>query len=258
MSVPRKTTIAMKPSVSPTPCWNARGISARGILAATPTKNEPRASAMNAGILTHVIRMTTRATPRNATRSNGPASTGGKVCRAYNVLVGLTRRSVSILGACVVLAGAVTTSAGREPQNGRAWPPPVHRAPTSSPVLSPEDEMKTFFLPRGYRVELVASEPMIEEPVLVDFDLAGRLWVVEMPAYMRDSEGEIAFASHEARKGGLPPCPPFSAGSLTEEACIARLRVRRTVACHRGSCILHRGGRGDTHPSGVDLSPVRG
>ncbi len=46
--------------------------------------------------------------------------------------------------------------------------------------------MKTFFLPRGYRVELVASEPMIEEPVLVDFDLAGRLWVVEMPAYMRD------------------------------------------------------------------------
>ena len=53
-------------------------------------------------------------------------------------------------------------------------------------MLSPEDEMKTFFLPRGYRVELVASEPMIEEPVLVDFDLAGRLWVVEMPAYMRD------------------------------------------------------------------------
>ena len=85
----------------------------------------------------------------------------------------LPERSLSILGACVVLAGAVTTSAGREPQNGRTWPPPVHRAPTSSPVLSPEDEMKTFFLPPGYRVELVASEPMIEEPVLVDFDLDG-------------------------------------------------------------------------------------
>ena len=32
--------------------------------------------------------------------------------------------------------------------------------------------MKTFFLPPGYRVELVASEPMIEEPVLIDFGSA--------------------------------------------------------------------------------------
>ena len=98
----------------------------------------------------------------------------------------------------------MTTSAGREPQNGRTWPPPVHRAPTSSPVLSPEDEMKTFFLPRGYRVELVASEPMIEEPVLIDFDLAGRLWVVEMPGYMRDmaATGERRAARTRQRARG--------------------------------------------------------
>ena len=30
--------------------------------------------------------------------------------------------------------------------------------------------MKTFFLPPGYRVELVASEPMIQDPVLIDWD----------------------------------------------------------------------------------------
>ena len=46
--------------------------------------------------------------------------------------------------------------------------------------------MKTFFLPPGYRVELVAAEPMIQEPVLVDFDPQGRLWVVEMLGYMQD------------------------------------------------------------------------
>jgi mono/diheme cytochrome c family protein len=46
--------------------------------------------------------------------------------------------------------------------------------------------MKTFFLPPGYRVELVASEPLIQEPVLVDFDPEGRLWVVEMLGYMPD------------------------------------------------------------------------
>ena len=46
--------------------------------------------------------------------------------------------------------------------------------------------MKTFFLPPGYHVELVASEPMIEEPVLIDLDPQGRLWVVEMLGYMQD------------------------------------------------------------------------
>src|SRR5262245_35925638 len=55
-----------------------------------------------------------------------------------------------------------------------------------SPVLSPEAEMKTFALPDGYRVELVASEPMIEDPVLIDWDLEGRLWAIEMPGYMVD------------------------------------------------------------------------
>jgi glucose/arabinose dehydrogenase/HEAT repeat protein len=72
------------------------------------------------------------------------------------------------------------------PQTTGAWPPALHAAPTASPVLSPEDAMKRFFLPPGYRVELVASEPMIEEPVLVDFDPDGRLWVIEMRGYMPD------------------------------------------------------------------------
>ena len=76
--------------------------------------------------------------------------------------------------------------AARAPQSTRAWPPGLHPAPTDSPVLSPEDEMKTFFLPPGYRVELVASEPMIQEPVLIDWDPDGRLWVIEMLGYMQD------------------------------------------------------------------------
>ncbi len=46
--------------------------------------------------------------------------------------------------------------------------------------------MKTFVLPPGYRVELVASEPMIEEPVLIDWDPDGRMWVIEMLGYMED------------------------------------------------------------------------
>ena len=56
-------------------------------------------------------------------------------------------------------------------------------------MLSPADEMKTFRLPPGYRVELVASEPMVQEPVVVDWDQEGRLWVVEMLGYMQDLPG---------------------------------------------------------------------
>jgi putative membrane-bound dehydrogenase-like protein len=97
------------------------------------------------------------------------------------------RRRPAAVG-IVVLTGlaAMATLAARAPQGAQAWPPPLHGAPKDSPVLSPVDAMKTFFLPPGYRVELVASEPMIQEPVLVDFDPEGRLWVVEMLGYMPD------------------------------------------------------------------------
>ena len=46
--------------------------------------------------------------------------------------------------------------------------------------------MQTFFLPPGYHVELVASEPMVEDPVLIDWDPNGRMWVIEMLGYMQD------------------------------------------------------------------------
>ena len=68
----------------------------------------------------------------------------------------------------------------------QSWPPPLQPMPPTSPVLSPEASMKTMVLPPGYRLELVASEPMIQEPVVIDWDPDGRLWVVEMPGYMED------------------------------------------------------------------------
>lgn len=62
----------------------------------------------------------------------------------------------------------------------------------SSPQLSPADAMKTFKVPSGYEVQLVASEPMIEAPVAAQFDPEGRLYVLEMRGFMRnpDAQGE--------------------------------------------------------------------
>jgi mono/diheme cytochrome c family protein len=85
-----------------------------------------------------------------------------------------------------VIAVAAALATGYAYQSGQSWPPPLQPMPAESPVLSPEASMKTIVMPPGYRLELVASEPMIEEPVVIDWDPDGRLWVVEMPGYMED------------------------------------------------------------------------
>ena len=89
--------------------------------------------------------------------------------------------------AALVIAFAVCLVAtGLAYQTGKPWPPGMQKVSDESPVLSPEDEMKTFYLPPGYHVELVASEPMIEEPVFIDWDADGRMWVIEERGYMKD------------------------------------------------------------------------
>ena len=77
----------------------------------------------------------------------------------------------------------------QEATPGRPWPPPITQADSGAPPLSPDEALKTFSMPPGYRLELVASEPLIEAPVAIDWDPQGRLWVVEMPGYMRTVDG---------------------------------------------------------------------
>jgi mono/diheme cytochrome c family protein len=48
--------------------------------------------------------------------------------------------------------------------------------------------MKTFFLPPGYRLELVAGEPLVRDPIVMDQDPDGRLYVIEMPAFAMDEK----------------------------------------------------------------------
>jgi putative membrane-bound dehydrogenase-like protein len=52
------------------------------------------------------------------------------------------------------------------------------RGPTS-----PEEAVKTFRVPPGFKVELVAAEPRVVSPVALAFDEDGRLYVAEMRDY---------------------------------------------------------------------------
>ncbi|MGY6647981.1 DUF7133 domain-containing protein [Wenyingzhuangia sp. IMCC45574] len=59
----------------------------------------------------------------------------------------------------------------------------------SSAVQTPEESLNSFYLPKGYKIELVASEPMIDEPVTIAWDGDGRMYVAEMNTYMQDVDG---------------------------------------------------------------------
>lgn len=56
------------------------------------------------------------------------------------------------------------------------------------PVLAktPAEELKTFILPPGYRMELVLADPVIQDPTAIAFDGNGRMFVLEDRSYMLD------------------------------------------------------------------------
>lgn len=50
----------------------------------------------------------------------------------------------------------------------------------------------TFQVPKGMKIELVASEPLVRDPVAFDWDEHGRLWVVQMSDYPNGIDGKPA------------------------------------------------------------------
>ena len=56
-------------------------------------------------------------------------------------------------------------------------------------VLSPEEALDAFSIAPGFEIELVAAEPLVEDPVAMAWDEYGRLYVVEMRGYMPDAYG---------------------------------------------------------------------
>jgi hypothetical protein len=53
-------------------------------------------------------------------------------------------------------------------------PPPAHWQIPPAPVRSPEDSIERMELPAGFRVEVVAAEPLVQDPIAIAFDATGR------------------------------------------------------------------------------------
>ncbi len=65
----------------------------------------------------------------------------------------------------------------------------------NSQPLSPRDEKATFAVPKGFRVELVACEPNVVDPVAMAFDERGRIFVAEMRGYPNAGVGSGTITS---------------------------------------------------------------
>ncbi len=75
------------------------------------------------------------------------------------------------------------------PGSAQVDPIPLDKIPPQ-PVLSPAASLKTFKIQPGFRLELIASEPLVHSPISMAFGPDGRLWVVEMRGYMPNVDGK--------------------------------------------------------------------
>ncbi len=66
---------------------------------------------------------------------------------------------------------------------------PRRQSALPGPPLTPEQAMAKMILPPGFRVELVASEPALQNPVAMAFDDRGRIYVTESFEYPRREPG---------------------------------------------------------------------
>jgi glucose/arabinose dehydrogenase/mono/diheme cytochrome c family protein len=104
---------------------------------------------------------------------------------AFNTIMKKQFITTGIIISCIVLlssSGQLNKIADLEHLVPGADQDPI------SAYLSPEESMKTMVLPQGYRIELVASEPMVKEPVAIAWDGNARMYVAEMMTYMQDAD----------------------------------------------------------------------
>ncbi len=163
----------------------------------------------------------------------------------------MPRPSFSQLCAAAAFAGVLAMPSARG-QTGGAAPPMASVVPAPL-ALSPQESLAAFKVAPGFRVELVAAEPLVEAPVAITFDPQGRLWVVEMRDYMPDAG--------DHRSGGVTDTPRGRVVVLEDTDGDGRMD-RRTVFLDNltlpRAIALTRGGALVAEPPNLWLCPLPG
>ena len=99
------------------------------------------------------------------------------------------------------------------------------------PPKSPDEALASFEVATGFRIELVAAEPLVVDPVAMAFDEQGRLYVVEMRDYSeQDKErlGRVRLLTDEDGDGRFDRSSVFVDG----------LSWPTAVACYDGGVFI--------------------
>ena len=94
------------------------------------------------------------------------------------------RGALAALAAIPVMSGAASTST----------PAALTQAGQVRPALSTAEALASFVVEPGYRIDLVAAEPLVQSPVAIAFDDRGRMFVAENRGYPDPLEGSPAAA----------------------------------------------------------------
>jgi glucose/arabinose dehydrogenase/mono/diheme cytochrome c family protein len=107
-------------------------------------------------------------------------------------------RRIYAITLTALMAAGINTSAQRGDRKGQEQPEVwrTMKVPPA-PTLTPAQALKSFKLAPGFRIEIAAADPLVHDPVAMAFDADGRMWVVEMRAFMPNVDG----TGEDARTG---------------------------------------------------------
>ena len=105
-----------------------------------------------------------------------------------------------------------------------------------APALTPEEALKSFKLQSGFRIEIAAADPLVHDPVAMKFDEDGRMWVVEMRAYMPNVDG----TGEDAKVGSVAVLEDTNGDGRMDKRTefLSGLNTPRAIALVKGGVLI--------------------
>lgn len=101
----------------------------------------------------------------------------------------MTFRTIGTLISLLAISGASAQNGDNKGHHSMDDIVPKELIPPA-PVLSVGEALKAFTIEKGFVIEPVVAEPLVDKPVALAFDNRGRMWVCEMRGYMPDIDGK--------------------------------------------------------------------
>lgn len=96
---------------------------------------------------------------------------------------------------------------GDRPEEGKEIPPTeAARHPQPAPALTADQELQTFRLPPGFKIELLADNPTVQDPVAGAFDHEGNLWVAEFGNFNAGMIKSVPAMTVGVKASDIPSC----------------------------------------------------